>query len=110
MSIPNSLTLPSTHPSALTTESSFSQSATLFLFYKQVYLDRFFLESAYKGHHAIYQVLGDGEVQGSLMCCSPWGRKELDVTERLKNNKMQDFSFSVELRDLVYHTTCLFKL
>ena len=25
----------------------------------------------------------DGEGQGSLVCCSPWGCKELDVTERL---------------------------
>ena len=25
--------------------------------------------------------LGDGE--GSLACCSPWGRQELDMTERL---------------------------
>ena len=30
--------------------------------------------------------LGDGKGQGSLACCSPWGRKELDTTERLKNN------------------------
>ena len=110
MSIPNSLTIPSTHPSPLATESSFSQSASLFLFYTYVHLDHFFLESAYKGHHAIFQVLGDGEGQGSLVCCSPWGRKELDMTEQLKNKKMQYFSFSVELRDLVYHTTCLFKL
>ena len=22
-----------------------------------------------------------GDEQGSLVCCSPWGRKELDVTE-----------------------------
>ena len=27
------------------------------------------------------QALGDGEGQGSLACCSPWGRKELDTTE-----------------------------
>ena len=26
------------------------------------------------------QTLGDGERQGSLACCSPWGRKESDVT------------------------------
>ena len=26
-------------------------------------------------------VVGDG--QGSLACCSPWGHKELDMTERL---------------------------
>ena len=28
----------------------------------------------------------DGEEQESLVCCSPRGCKELDVTERLKNN------------------------
>ena len=26
------------------------------------------------------QTLGDSEGQGSLECCSPWGRKELDMT------------------------------
>ena len=25
--------------------------------------------------------------RGSLACCSPWGHKELDTTERLNNNK-----------------------
>ena len=29
------------------------------------------------------QALGVGDRQGSLMCSSPWGRKELDTTERL---------------------------
>ena len=28
--------------------------------------------------------VGDG--QGGLACCSPWGRKESDMTERLNNN------------------------
>ena len=28
----------------------------------------------------------DGERQGSLVCCSPWGREESDTTEQLKNN------------------------
>ena len=37
--------------------------------------------------HEFEQGLGDGEGQGSLVCCSPWGRKELDMTERLNNNK-----------------------
>ena len=32
------------------------------------------------------QALGDGEGQGSLACCSPWGHKKLDTTERLKNS------------------------
>ena len=29
------------------------------------------------------QTSRDGEGQKSLVCCSPWGRKELDTTERL---------------------------
>ena len=29
------------------------------------------------------QTLGDSERQGSLVCCSPWGSKELDMTEQL---------------------------
>ena len=29
------------------------------------------------------QAPGDGEGQGSLACCSPWGHKELDTTEQL---------------------------
>ena len=42
-------------------------------------------------HHRLYehefeQAPGDGEGQGRLVCCSPWGRKELDMTERLNNN------------------------
>ena len=28
---------------------------------------------------------GDGEGQGSLACCSPWGHEELDRTEQLNN-------------------------
>ena len=36
--------------------------------------------------HEFEQALGGGEGQGGLVCCSPWGFKELDVTERLNNN------------------------
>ena len=32
------------------------------------------------------QAPGDGEGQGSLACCSPWGGKELDLTERLNSD------------------------
>ena len=31
------------------------------------------------------QAPGDDEGQGSLVCCSPWGRKESDTTEQLNN-------------------------
>ena len=32
------------------------------------------------------QSLGDGEGQGSLTCCSPWGRIGSIMTERLNDN------------------------
>ena len=32
------------------------------------------------------QALGVGDEQGGLVCCSPWGHKELDTTEQLNNN------------------------
>ena len=31
--------------------------------------------------HDFEQTLGDNEGQGSLECCSPWGRKELVTTQ-----------------------------
>ena len=37
--------------------------------------------------HRFEQTLGDSEGQGSLACCSSWGRKESDRTEQLNNNK-----------------------
>ena len=34
--------------------------------------------------HEFEQALGVGDGQESLACCSPWGHKESDMTERLK--------------------------
>ena len=34
------------------------------------------------------QTLGDCEGQGGLVCCSPWGCEELDMTGRLSNIPM----------------------
>ena len=44
-------------------------------------------------HHRLYghefeQALRDGEGQGSLACCSPWGCKELDMTKWLNNKSL----------------------
>ena len=44
------------------------------------------------GHHRLdghefEQVPGDVEWQWGLVCCSPWGLKELDMTEWLHNSK-----------------------
>ena len=36
--------------------------------------------------HAFEHAPQDGEGQGSLACCSPWGHKESDTTEQLNNN------------------------
>ena len=36
--------------------------------------------------HEFEQALGDGEDQGTLAYCSPWGCKESDTTKRLSNN------------------------
>ena len=37
--------------------------------------------------HEFEQALGVGDGQGGLACCSPWGRKESDTTERLDYSK-----------------------
>ena len=47
--------------------------------------------------HEFEQALGDGEGQGSLVCCSSWGHKELDTTERLNTNNFLSY-FSVQLK------------
>ena len=40
--------------------------------------------------HKLGQTLGDGEGQGGLACCSPWGHKESDMAGLLNssNNDM----------------------
>ena len=35
--------------------------------------------------HEFAQSQGDGDGQGSLACCSPWVRKEMDTAEQLNN-------------------------
>jgi len=37
--------------------------------------------------HELGQISRDGEGQGGLACCSPWGHKESYVTRQLNNNK-----------------------
>ena len=47
--------------------------------------------------HEFEQTLGDGDGQGNLSCCSPWGHKEINITE-----KSVQFSCSV-VSDLLRH-------
>ena len=37
------------------------------------------------------QASGDGEGQGSLVCCSPWVDEESDTTEKLNNSSNNIF-------------------
>ena len=46
------------------------------------------LDGITNSRHEFEQALGHGEGQGSLACCSPWGHKESDTTERLNNNRI----------------------
>ena len=34
------------------------------------------------------QALGNGDGQGSLACCSPWGHKESNTTEQLNTTTL----------------------
>ena len=40
--------------------------------------------------HESEQTLGYRKGQGSLVCCSPWSRKELDTTEQLNNSTVNN--------------------
>ena len=42
--------------------------------------------------HEFEQALEDGEGLGSLVCCSLWGCKDLDMTERLNKRQRKGFS------------------
>ena len=44
--------------------------------------------------HEFEQTPGDGEGQGSLACCSPWGHKELDMTSWLNSMTCHHLLFS----------------
>ena len=61
--------------------------------------------------HEFEQAPRVGDVQGSLACCSPWGRKESDMTERLDWTEMDPFFFFLTAKKwnkitLIYKTKC----
>ena len=43
--------------------------------------------------HEFEQAPGDGEGQGILACCSPWGHKELDMIEWLNDDNNKIFTY-----------------
>ena len=63
--------------------------------------------------HESEQIPGDSEGQRSLVCYSSWGRKELDMTQQLKNysdkgslDLLKDMLFPDQLK----HTKILHKI
>ena len=50
--------------------------------------------------HELGQTSGDGKGQGGLVCCSPWGHKELGMTGQLNKNK-KDLSLSEKIREAI---------
>ena len=47
--------------------------------------------------HEFAQALGVGDGQGSLVCCSSWGCKESDTTERQNWTELKSFPVSYDL-------------
>ena len=56
--------------------------------------------------HECEQALGVGDGQGSLVGCSPWGRKELDMTECLHCLTDSSFLFRDECLCLSHKIIC----
>ena len=50
--------------------------------------------------HEFEQIPGDGDGQGNLACCSPWGCKELDMSEWLNWTECLLQSFPDDLKDI----------
>ena len=59
--------------------------------------------------HEFEQASGVGDGQGSLACCSPWGRKELDTTEQLswRSNTLEEIMYSIHAQS--FSTLCTIK-
>ena len=52
--------------------------------------------------HECEQTLGDSEGEGSLACCSPWARKEMDMIQQLNNNNIYEKK-RLKTNDLTNH-------
>ena len=63
-------------------------TAEICAIYKKESMDKRVAEDEIVGQHDQFnghetgQTLGDGDGWAGLVCCSPWGHKELDTTEQ----------------------------
>ena len=55
--------------------------------------------------HEFEQTPGDDEGEGSLTCCSPWGLKELDMTECLNRSNNFIVQTSVQFESCLIDLT-----
>ena len=63
--------------------------------------------------HEFEQAPGDGEGQWGLTCCCPWGHKESDTADGLKNNKYSMtcmFHFIIICLSTEGHWGCFYRL
>ena len=56
-----------------------------------------------RGHESA-QTQGDSEGQRSLVCWSPWGFKESDITYRMNNKKQLKYSWVIFSAGIRWHT------
>ena len=54
--------------------------------------------------HEFEQALGVGDEQGTLVCCSPWGRKESDTTVQLNWTKLSELTLLLFTRIVPLYT------
>ena len=57
--------------------------------------------------HESKQTSGAGEGQGSLVCYSSWGHKELDTTEQLNNNDLMKAGSTPTSVDCKLESKCM---
>ena len=57
------------------------------------------------GGHEFELTPGVGDGQGGLACCSSWGPKELDTTERLKWNELNSVVRKIYVLKVIMKTT-----
>ena len=58
--------------------------------------------------HEFEQALGVGDRQGDLACCSPWGQKESDMTERL-NTTINKARLDEDVHNYCYYLTLFWR-
>ena len=60
--------------------------------------------------HELGQTPGDGEGQWGLLCCSPWGHKESDVTGQLNNINIQFSNKECMIGERLLHPSASYSL